>query len=98
MWDGFRRKKSGKGWTPEAQQLSLRTLAKLHAQGHDATAVIEQSIERGYAGLFPLKADRQPASAAGRQSESDRRIAEFLGETRDAYPDDGMTIDMEAMR
>ncbi len=96
MWDGFRKKKSGKGWTAEAQQLSLRTLAKLRGEGHDPIAVIEQSIERGYTGLFPLKADRQPA--AGRQSESDRRIAEFLGETRDAYPDDGMTIDMEAIR
>lgn len=90
MWDEFRKRKSGKGWTDAARQLSLRTLAKLRDQGHNPQSVIEQSIERGYTGLFPLKQDRS-------MSEGDRRIAEFLGESR-PLPDDGMTIEMEATR
>lgn len=54
-WCAFRLKKSGKGWTERAAELSLRKLAALRDQGHDPTAVIEQSIERGWTGLFELK-------------------------------------------
>lgn len=55
MWDRFRKKKSGAGWSADARRLSLSTLARLRAEGHDPTGVIEQSIERGWTGLFPLK-------------------------------------------
>lgn len=96
MWDSYRRRKSGKGWTDEARKLSLKTLGKLRADGNDPTAVVEQSIERSYTGLFPLKTDRQQGSS--RMAEGDRRIAEFLAEDRITYPDDGMTIDMEPTR
>jgi hypothetical protein len=50
-WVKFR----GKKFTAKARELSLRTLERLHDEGHDPTAVIEQSIERGWTGLFPLK-------------------------------------------
>lgn len=56
MWDEFRRQKSGKAWTDAAKRLSLRTLEKLRAEGQDPAAVIEQSIERGWTGLFGVKA------------------------------------------
>jgi DNA-binding MarR family transcriptional regulator len=58
-WHDFRNAR--KGWTPKARELSLATLAKLHAAGHQPRAVIEQSIERGWTGLFPLKATDQAA-------------------------------------
>lgn len=57
MWDRFRKKKSGKAWTDDAKHLSICKLGKLRAQGHDPTAVIEQSVQAGWTGLFPLKAD-----------------------------------------
>lgn len=52
-WDAFRRTR--KGWTDKARSLSLRTLDKLYKLGHDPRAVIEQSIERGWTGLFEIK-------------------------------------------
>ena len=52
-WHAFRN--SRKGWTYKARELSLAKLTKLHTQGHDPTAVIEQSIELGWTGLFAPK-------------------------------------------
>jgi hypothetical protein len=54
-WMKFR----GKKFTARAQELSLKSLERLHADGNDPTAVIEQSIERGWTGLFPLKTQKQ---------------------------------------
>lgn len=51
-WHDFRN--SRKGWTAKAKALSLRTLAKLHAAGHDPRAVVERSIEHGWTGLYEL--------------------------------------------
>lgn len=55
MWDRFRKRKDSKAWTEDAKQLSLRTLARLRDGGNDPQGVIEQSIERGWTGLFELK-------------------------------------------
>lgn len=55
-WHAYRN--SRKGWTVRAQELSLRKLSRLHDQGHDPRAVIEQSIECGWTGLFPLKEEK----------------------------------------
>ena len=59
-WHAFRNTR--KGWTSKARELSLLTLTKLRTKGHDPTAVIEQSIERGWTGLFELKTDQQNAN------------------------------------
>lgn len=59
-WHAFRN--SRKGWTAHARTLSLRKLTELHTQGHDPRAVIEQSIERGWTGLFPLREDSTHAA------------------------------------
>lgn len=53
-WEQFRKRKSGKGWTEDAARLSLRTLEKLRDAGHDPETVINQSIERGWTGLFEI--------------------------------------------
>lgn len=52
-WHAFRNAR--KGWTSKARELSLRTLTELRGQGHDPRRVIEQSIERGWTGLFPIR-------------------------------------------
>jgi uncharacterized protein YdaU (DUF1376 family) len=53
--DWHRYRNSRKGWTQHARELSLRTLTELRAQGHEPRRVIDQSIERGWSGLFPIK-------------------------------------------
>ena len=57
-WHKFRNGR--KGWTLKARALSLATLRKLIHDGQDHVAVINQSIERNWTGLFPVK----PAGAA----------------------------------
>lgn len=71
MWDEFRRAKSGKGWTAGAKALSIRELGKLHATGNEPQAVIEQSIQRGWTGLFEVKQSHSANPA--NQSPSQRR-------------------------
>lgn len=59
-WHAFRN--SRKGWTARARELSLRKLSQLHAEGHDPRTVIEQSIERGWTGLFAPHEERSHAT------------------------------------
>lgn len=63
-WAKWDRHRSGKkGWTADARTLSMRTLRKLAGtDGALALAIVDQSIERGWTGLFPLKADERPIS------------------------------------
>lgn len=69
-WERFR--KAGKApWTPDAAALSLRNLEALRAQGQDPVAIIEQSIQRGWTGLFPVRADRD-SKPDNRQPERPR--------------------------
>lgn len=58
-WHAFRNQR--KGWTSKARQLSLATLTKLRSAGHDPVGVIEQSIECGWTGLFPLRSENARA-------------------------------------
>lgn len=46
--------------TPKAVTLSLNKLTTLRDRGNDPKAVIEQSIERGYTGLFQVNGDSKP--------------------------------------
>lgn len=59
------RKAMRKPLTPKARELTLRELEKL-APGDEAmqVAILNQSIQRGWQGVFPLK-DDQPQKAAG---------------------------------
>lgn len=72
-WHAFRN--SRKGWTHKARELSLRTLTKLHAKGHDPTAVIEKSIEQGWTGLFE---PRSETAAARPQTTSHGKTAQAI--------------------
>lgn len=60
-WSNFRR---GKGWTAAAKTINAKKLMELSA-GKTAVAlqIVEQSIERGWTGLFPLKVDIGTTSA-----------------------------------
>src|SRR5699024_4101428 len=71
-WHDYRNAR--KGWTRKAKELSLNTLEKLHGQGHDPTAVICQSIERGWSGLFPIKPDDKPAPSPAPSPAATRRL------------------------
>lgn len=57
IWRDFKqhRTKLKAPMTAHAEKLMLRKLEQLHAQGHDPTAVLEQSIERGWKGVFEIK-------------------------------------------
>jgi hypothetical protein len=68
-------KKSKRQWTPATEKLSRRELVKLAELGYSPVEVIEQSISRGWSGLFEVSGvkgteRRQPLSNA-RQEAAD---------------------------
>jgi hypothetical protein len=71
-WHAFRN--SRKGWTHKARELSLRTLTKLYAKGHDPTEIIEKSIEQGWTGLFEPRSEtvavRSQATSYGKTAQA----------------------------
>jgi hypothetical protein len=68
-WDMYRQAKSGKAWTAHAKKLSIARLETYWQQGADPRAVIQQSIENGWAGLF------QPKDlAVGNREDLARRV------------------------
>jgi hypothetical protein len=56
-WECFVKfRKRGKApWTDDAADLTVRELAKLRDGGQDLAAVLNQSVQRGWTGVFPLK-------------------------------------------
>lgn len=58
-WQIWNRHRSGKGWTAKARELSMRKLRELAGtDGALALKIVEQSVEFGYQGLFPLKTSK----------------------------------------
>lgn len=55
-WEAWIKSRKGKT-TDAAKKLNLRELEKLKAEGQDPKEVLEQSIMRGWSGLFPIKSD-----------------------------------------
>ena len=57
VWVEYKKyRQNGKGkFTPYAQELAIKKLEKLMAAGNDPNEVINQSVENGWSGLFPLK-------------------------------------------
>jgi uncharacterized protein YdaU (DUF1376 family) len=52
----FRRKKARSGMTERAKQLAINELETLRKAGNDPAKVLQQSILRGWTGLFEVKA------------------------------------------
>lgn len=57
VWEDYRqhRKEIKKPMTAKAEALAVNKLDRLRGEGQDVRRVIEQSIEQGWAGLFPVK-------------------------------------------
>lgn len=75
-FDAYRRQKSGKGWTPEAIALNLRTLTRLAITGQNVALVINQTIENSWSGLFPVRNGEKDGSAhRGKDGLADQSAA-----------------------
>lgn len=70
--------------TARALQLSLRTLEKLRAAGHDANAVLDQSTQASWQGLFPLRAPQGQQKPADRAPTAVEDALVAWAEVRDA--------------
>jgi predicted DNA-binding protein len=69
-WDAYRRAKSGRSWTAHAKKLSISRLINLNLEnGADPAAMIRQSIENGWSGLFAPK-----DIAVGNREDLARRV------------------------
>ncbi len=76
-WHDYRN--SRKGWTAKARALSLASLTTLWQDGQDPRAVVNQAIERGWTGLFPLRTDHARAGPAATQSKTLTAIQTLQG-------------------
>ena len=68
-WDQYRAAKSGKAWTAHAKVLCIARLEGFYGLGHDPAAIIRQSIENGWSGLFVGK-----DIAVGNREDLARRV------------------------
>ncbi len=84
-WHAFRNQR--KGWTQKARELSLASLTKLYAKGHDPTAVIERSIERGWTGLFEPSGSSPPRAAQPAQPSKTLAAIQRLEDRKNANLD-----------
>lgn len=74
LWDAWLEvRKKKRAWpTVRAVQLTIEELTKWRAQGHNITEIIENSIKRGYTGLFEPK---QQPKFQQKENVHDRRAA-----------------------
>jgi hypothetical protein len=84
LWISWRedRKARRSAMTVDAERLSLQTLTRLREEGHDPKAVIEQSIERRWIGLFPIKQGGQHHGKAGSKDAERQRVMDGLSGKR----------------
>ena len=79
-WDAFKqhRVRLRAPMTPHAENLAIKELAKIVDGGGNAVAVIDQSIVKGWKGLFTVKADFQSYRPQGGNggSMAERRAAQ----------------------
>ena len=67
--------KSRAPWTPGAQKLIVRELAKLLDQGFDPNESLRQSVMQGWRGVFPAKRYQQPLGNTESFKQRDDRAA-----------------------
>lgn len=88
-WNGYceMRSRGKQPFTPRAKALAVGALFRLKTEGHDPEAVLDQSVLRGYTGLFPIKAngagDRNPNRQESLE-ERNLRVAEAWTPPEDA--------------
>jgi uncharacterized protein YdaU (DUF1376 family) len=82
-WDDFKshRKAIKATLTPRAETLAINELEKLRRDGHDPTEVIQQSILRGWKGLFALNTQTQTKGQPRHEYLSDK-IADLTGRNK----------------
>lgn len=83
-WEAYllMRKQMGKKHqaTEYAQKLLIKKLTTWKSEGHDIEAIINQSIERSYVGLFPvqpMKYEKQASAPVDAVAATKAKIAEF---------------------
>jgi hypothetical protein len=81
-WQGFEasRKKLRKPMTDLARDLVVLELNKLRGAGHDPSAVLLQSIRKGWQDVFPLKAEAVPAKGNGATRDVDYQCQQFVAD------------------
>jgi hypothetical protein len=82
-WDTWSKYRQGKGWTAAAKTINSKKLMEL-SKGDSALAVriVEQSVERGWTGLFPLKDQPGPTTTAPAKMKT---VAEVLAPSESKY-------------
>lgn len=98
-WDDFKahRKASKSAMTPRAEALAIIELTKLRAEGHDPTEVINQSISRGWKGLFAINGNGQNKEK-GYYEKRAEHTAILTGQHRRKHADDPGVIHGTAER
>lgn len=87
IWDDWvaDRKERRKPLTARAIKGQWKALADWKAQGQDIRAIIQQSIDCGYQGFFPLKSNGNGSKSASDQAYLAQRIAEEQSRRQAAY-------------
>ncbi len=80
------RKKTKSPLTEHARELAIRELEKLKVAGNDPAKVLNQSILRGWKGLFPLKGDDHDASRKNQTNghQHPQQRTSYAAQVRDA--------------
>jgi hypothetical protein len=100
-WEGFveMRKKSRRPFTDRALKLAIKDLEKLRAKGYDPMEVLNQSVMKGWPGLYPVKPDGETCDDKRRKRtfEGLSRFLEKSGEVAgDIQRDDGPSGERDA--
>ena len=74
-WNGFdemRHKMGAKQWTERAKVLTVKTLERLRALGQDPGDCLDQSVERGWRGVFEVKKNGGNSNGNGLNKDQQR--------------------------
>lgn len=88
-WSGFleMRRRIRAPMTPRAMTLAIRQLEELRQRGHDPTAILDQSTQNSWKGLFEPK-----GNGNGKRSANDKFLAaaqSLVGEYLDGHAESG---------
>lgn len=86
VWEEFKkaRIRMRKPMTPRAEELAVMVLNRLTDSLPEQVAIVEQSIVRGWAGLFPLKEDFRKPTRRGMGADAPYKQSKLSNEEFDA--------------